>query len=204
MSSMAIEPISNETRRARRSLLTMSLLLICMKYAGLTVEKITIFGSEMTLTNPEAIFVLAWLIWGYLVLSFLQYFFQQDKSKLRYALNHSLTFACGYKMAKIITEDSGVPIQNPIEYAHLRKTGTCRRLFKDKVRRGSPPEEKEIEFEFDLRNFKWELVKAAGDFIVKKSATFEYILPFAVILFTLVYCNLGVWRGTLINIINSD
>ncbi len=54
------------------------------------------------------------------------------------------------------------------------------------------------------RRAKDQALRAAGtgeDFSLRFFASFEYILPLVVILFTLAYSNWGDWRGSIVNMI---
>jgi len=204
---MAIQPMTDEYRRARRNILVMSVLLISMKYGGITIDKFHVFGIEAKLANPNSVFVLAWLIWFYFMLSFFQYYNQEGRDKLRASLNHAITFTCGYKMAALIEEaNPGRTVQRPVEYANLRKEKFLHPIFRDNISYMEKQEVKHemIEFQFNMWKL-WALMpKLLYNFMLKKSASFEYLLPIITIGTTLLYCNLDdKWQGSIINLLKG-
>ena len=69
---------TNETRRGfvaeRRASLFASITLFLYQQAGLRFEKISILGNEVKIPEPYWISFVLWILWGYFLLRFYQYF----------------------------------------------------------------------------------------------------------------------------------
>lgn len=68
----------NEIRRSlvaeRRGLLLTSFVLFFYEQAGLRIDKISVFGNEVSLSDPWWVSVAIWVLWLYFGLRYLQYF----------------------------------------------------------------------------------------------------------------------------------
>src|SRR5437867_243519 len=58
----------------RRSLLITSFVLFFYQQAGLTIEKVNVFGNEASISDPWWIAFAMWILWGYFGLRYFQYF----------------------------------------------------------------------------------------------------------------------------------
>ena len=58
----------------RRSLLIVSFILFFYHRAGLRIDEINVFGNKVSLDDPLWITFALWVLWGYFLVRFYQYF----------------------------------------------------------------------------------------------------------------------------------
>lgn len=59
--------------RQRRSLIVVSFVLLFQQTAGLTIDKINVFGNEGTLKDPSSLGWFLWVAWFYFLVRYFQY-----------------------------------------------------------------------------------------------------------------------------------
>ena len=58
----------------RRSLLVVSFILFFYQQAGLRIDEINVFGNKVSLDSPWWTAFSLWVLWGYFLVRFYQYF----------------------------------------------------------------------------------------------------------------------------------
>lgn len=75
---MAQPELEDYIRRAfiseRRNLLLTSIALSLIQYSGIVFKKISIFGNEAEINDPNVILILLWIFWLYFALRYYQHF----------------------------------------------------------------------------------------------------------------------------------
>jgi hypothetical protein len=72
-----MEPDAEIRRRfvaERRNLLIVSFVLFFFQQAGLTIEKVNVFGNEARIADPSWVPFTLWLLWTYFAMRCYQYF----------------------------------------------------------------------------------------------------------------------------------
>lgn len=69
--------------RQRRNLMVMSVVVLLSEVANLRINKISIFGNEASISNPEIVNVALWILLIYWLIRYYQYFYEMgDKGFL--------------------------------------------------------------------------------------------------------------------------
>lgn len=68
--------------RQRRNLLLVCGLLIVFDFAGVSIAKVSILGTELIVGNPNVLLVVAWFLWGYFFLRYYQYLREESDLKI--------------------------------------------------------------------------------------------------------------------------
>ncbi|WP_146219948.1 hypothetical protein [Marinomonas alcarazii] len=80
---MALGNMSEGLIRQRRNLISVSGVLIFLKFAGVEISKLSFLGLDFDeLKNPSAFYLLIWVAYFYFALRYYQYFWQEGRSKL--------------------------------------------------------------------------------------------------------------------------
>jgi hypothetical protein len=61
----------------RRNLIAISMFLIVFDLSTSTLDKVALFGMDLRVERPRALIWLAWLVWFYFVVRYLQYLFAE-------------------------------------------------------------------------------------------------------------------------------
>ena len=206
---MKIDPMSEDIRRQRRSIIITSLILCLMKYGGIIIQKTTILGSEIKFGNPEVIYLLLWIMWLYFFIRYYQYFMQEGLRKIKITLNSLLTENCRGKIAQIVL-DAHAKAQGSsqmYDYNILKKKNFFKILFSG-VEAIEPDGmggeiSKAFEMEISLWALKNEVMKSLYTAFFNQSIFTDYIFPIVFALFSLIYCISSEWPGNLINVIKA-
>lgn len=70
---MMSDKFYDEFYRQRRNLILISVVLFFALSSGLTLNKVNIWGNEITLKNPDGILTFLWVVWAYWVWRFWVY-----------------------------------------------------------------------------------------------------------------------------------
>jgi hypothetical protein len=117
-SSRKEENLSAGLLRQRRNLIAISLFLVVFDFAHVTVEKVSILGTELLVGDPRILAALAWVVWGYFCLRLLRYLLAEPyfTSDLRTQFNYRLQlYSQRWIQARIKrdfpTQDTGQPLR---------------------------------------------------------------------------------------------
>lgn len=81
--SFTLGDMSEGLIRQRRNLISVSCILVFLKFAGVEISKLSFLGLDFSeLKNPSAFYLLIWVVYFYFTLRYYQYFFQEGKPKL--------------------------------------------------------------------------------------------------------------------------
>lgn len=59
--------------RQRRNLILVSVVLLAFYFLDITVDRLGILGTELTVKNPSGVIVFAWFLWAYFLIRYYQY-----------------------------------------------------------------------------------------------------------------------------------
>ena len=200
-----LRPMGDDLRRQRRNLIIMCLLLLFMKYGGVTINKLSVFGAEIILSNVLAIYVVLWLIWLYFLVRYSQYFWQEGLTILKSAIREATKTFCSPKVAELARRNYKPSIYNltMFNYNYMKKINWYTREFSDREietdELGSPIGNR-VSFSIKIWSLWKELLRSYYQVIIKQSMGTDYFFPFIFSLLVFYYCNYGDWQGNLFNI----
>lgn len=206
--SNTVEPMSEGIRRQRRSLIITSLILSFMKYGGITFKKISLYGSEITLSNVSAIYVFLWIMWFYFMIRYYQYFKQEGVAKIKSSLHNALTEICRHKIKAIVQStypnekgsdqrfDYNILVSEKLNWYTIKYSG------KEHLGHDSSGQEKTRDFEMNINLWSlWkEIFISYYQVFVNQSVILDYVIPLVVAPSAFIYCNLGDWHGSILNL----
>jgi len=183
--------------RQRRNLIITSILLIFLKFSGAEISKLSLLGLNFDgFQNPTAIYFFVWLLWLYFLVRYYQYYIREG-------------------VQLFVTEVSGVfndlcekPIQVEVKKYFPNSTEYFQ-SYTDLRRRNwqyigqSEYNDEGYKVENYSFNFpRWKLfvheVKSILHAFLNIPTFTDYLLPYVLALFTLIYCVTG-WQGSLVN-----
>ena len=197
-----IDPMSEDLRRQRRNLILTCFVLCFMKYGGIQITKTSVLGAEVQFNNASAIFFGIWLIWIYFVIRYYQYFMQEGLRKIYFSW---LTIATEKikPILKSIVKSEHPTVQETDQLFDYNILILKKHDWKYIIFNGNEPLNGRFE-DFEMMISLWKLrigiIKSLGYMIFNKSVITDYLFPILFALFTVVYCNLGDWPGTLIRV----
>ena len=203
-----IDPMTEDLRRQRRNLIVISFILCFMKFGGIVIAKTTIFGTEIKFSNISAIFFALWLMWLYFSVRYYQYFMQEGLTKIRVSLSDILTDKCRSKIATIVLAEhpnvQGSSSQT-FDYNVLKKDRWYSIIFigQESIEEGVYDETEEFKMNISLWVLWKEVLKSYYNVFVNQSVMTDYVFPGIFAVFTLIYCNLDIWEGQIINLIKK-
>lgn len=191
--------MSEDLRRQRRNLLGISLILCFIKYGGISINKISVFGVEILFSNISAIFLALWLIWFYFAFRYYQYFRQEGVRKLNISYVDMMNNKCREKLKKIVTSDhpnlvKGNRQQFDYNILIMKKLNWHTIVFQGQDKTN---DQENVEFEMHIKMWSlWkEVLTSFYQLMVNQSIVSDYIFPIAFAIFTIIYCNLNDWPG---------
>lgn len=196
--------MQEDLRRQRRNLIVMSLLLIFMKCGGMTINKMSIFGAEIVLSNISVVYIFIWLIWGYFLIRYYQYFMQKGFAETNRVFKDMINKRCSSKIEELVraSDPSLGQLEGEMRYCILKKASWTTRLFIGEARNDRSLYEpmKQIEVPISVRAVWKEIMFSIFRVLVNHTVATDYLLPIFLALFTFTYCNYGNWQGNLFNI----
>lgn len=130
------DPLSEVTRKVRRSLLGVSILSIAVVKAGLLPGKITALGIELSIKNQQSLTMLFSMIVGYFLITFIVYSFSDFIAwKLRFVKAYD---EARQSMEKFEKEKSNKPDSNiSIIYNALKPKMIRKFIYPTSIVRGA-------------------------------------------------------------------
>ncbi len=177
--------------RQRRNLISVSCILIFLKFAGVEISKLSFLGLDFSeLEKPSAFYLLIWLVYFYFVLRYYQYFWQEGKPKLISYYNQNIAQALINKVwtnAKNEEVDGRFRSYEPNTVEELKDNDW---KYKAEYRK-----EDGTFIILDKTLFKRERVKCRALMMINltcnTSIFTDYILPFLLAIAALSYCYAG-------------
>lgn len=74
--------MNGDLLRQRRNLMLISVLLLAFVFLKIKIDKLSIFGSEITVENPQGILIFVWILWAYFLVRFYQFLREEADLKL--------------------------------------------------------------------------------------------------------------------------
>lgn len=99
--------------RQRRNLIAISVVLLIFDFAKVTITKVSVLGTELLVGNAQVLMVCAWILWGYFLLRYYQYWRAERDQHIRDTFKQRLDkYARSYTGAKAIQDTVGQVYDN--------------------------------------------------------------------------------------------
>ncbi|MDP2228409.1 MAG: hypothetical protein Q8J78_13125 [Moraxellaceae bacterium] len=191
---MSIDPMSDGLLRQRRNLISISCVLIFVKFSGVKIDNLSFLSINFgALENPAAIYIAIWIAFFYFLFRYYQYFIQDGLRNLirhHYECQEARVFKHVARLARDINAGAHY---HPSQLVSLKNEN-----WKVRVTYAGEQNQKTGEIENEVRHFivpKSEIYKimfiSICDVSFNTSAITDYILPFIIATFALAYCFCG-------------
>ena len=198
---LQINPMSDDLRRQRRSLITIGLVLTIMKYSGIKITKFSLFGAELSISNTNAVYILLWMMWFYFLIRFYEYYRQEGLASLRsgWLLSNDTCFSS--KIKDYVKEQYSELESSSfdIKYSDLTSKNWFQKRYS--ARGHAAMKGKDIEVVIPIWKFSTERTKSFIHFVRNRSQFSDYVLPMMMAIWTFIYCGLLDWQGSFFNLI---
>jgi len=180
--------------RQRRNLISVSCILIFLKFAGVEISKLSFLGIDFGgMKNPSALYFGVWIVFFYFLFRYYQYFKQDGESRLISFYKFELSERV-YKRTRAISKKDtryGVWSDNGLSdsFQSLKKNDW--RFYPLYSQDGSAFKAEPVEKKFGLLERIKCRCSTSIFLILNTSAITDYILPFVLAILTLAYCFYG-------------
>lgn len=76
--------------RQRRNLIAISAVLLVFDFANVKIMKVSVLGTELLVGNAQVLMVCAWVLWGYFLLRYFQYWWIEPGKPIRDSFDNNL------------------------------------------------------------------------------------------------------------------
>lgn len=190
------EEMSNDLLRQRRNLLVISLLICFVDYAQVELGKLSIFGIEYSqFGRPHAVIYALWVGFFYFLIRYGQYFYQEGRQKLASSFVSTLDEKAASRIKELVLEEHPSDFREDCSF-HVLQRWKWIYHGQEKVGTDEMGHDKINNFEMYISPLKlWrEVVASIFSVTFAKSAVTDYLLPFVVALFTVVYAGSEAWQ----------
>ncbi len=179
--------------RQRRNLISISCVLIFLKFAEVEIDKLSFLGLDFgKIGNPSALYLIIWMFFFYLSIRYYQYFIQEGNPRMAQYYYECLEAYVQKHCEKVTKKISSAGNYFPQQLVGLEKEEWNFRVSyqngKDELG-GTIIEVKNIVFPKIKRRLL--RVKSIINICLNTSAFSDYILPFILALGALIYCYDG-------------
>lgn len=178
-----------------------------MNYGGINITKTTVIGIEIKFANISAIFFGLWLFWIYFLIRFYQYFMQEAVPKIKKAFNDLLTGRARSvienivisKHPKVTNRTSQIFDYNILIIGRRTKWYLLRVQGNELTGQDKMGGQESRIFNMDIGIWRiWkEILSSSLTLIFNESLITDYIFPIIFAVFSLFYCNLTDWPGSI-------
>ena len=210
---------SPDLRLHRKFILVLCFILIFLKYGGVSISSVSLLGTIINIANRNALFLGLWIILLYSILRYWQYFnqdswdsFKRSFRRLqdRYYQRKFLHLLQSVIEPEKLVDQSYSEYHNLPEFSRGAKSGFWKRKYVLNVSTKNPADFKNsigpalhahVDVEYSLfKHFPKQTLKVAWHFVMNTPIFFEFIFPFLLIAFTIIYCGFGNWEGSFANL----
>ena len=185
--------------RQRRNLFICVVLLCAMKFGEIRLTEVSLVGFDLKFGNPRAIPVAIWIAYGYFLYRYYLYFVAEGIAALRAALDEELNTYCAPRILRCAKQAHPNYNQSVLYNWTLLRQGNW--TLRGEEVAGPPGSKAGVIEQFEMRigpRALWKgIVAAMISFLLRRTEATDYILPFALAGFTLLYCGVPNWPGSL-------
>lgn len=179
--------------RQRRNLISVSCILIFLKFAGVEINKLTFLGMDFgKLGNPSALYLVIWVFYWYFLFRYFQYFSQEGRVRLSRCFYEEMERRVMIRVRILADEVKEKSNFQPHQLITLKNEGWKIRITYDGGEDGMGGRKTEVEnIQFPTNElFKFRAL-ALKSMTLHTSVVTDYILPFILAVGTLMYCSYG-------------
>jgi len=100
--------MNQDLLRQRRNLIAISTVLVIFDFARVEITKVSVLGTELLVGNAQVLMICAWVLWGYFLLRYYQYWRAERDQHIRGSFRERLdAYARAYLKAKPIQDIHG-------------------------------------------------------------------------------------------------
>lgn len=193
--------------RQRRNLFVVCAVLWFLRYGGVKVQKLSLAGFEIEMSNPAAVTVALWLAFAYFLYRYYQYFTDEGLRALEDRFTRSLNARCLPLIRDLVVA------RHPAVYRGGADEFRYDLLKDNKwVYRGQQvvpgPAGANVSEPVSVPVSRWQLrsgiLRAVADTSLRSSVVTDYLLPFLLAAVVLWYCGSAAWAGSFLHLIFRD
>lgn len=176
-----------------------------MRYGGVEIEKVSLLGTQLSFKNIEALYLGVWLLFIYFLWRYYQYYKKEGEANFwgeinQYINNESFSYikSQANKQHPNIKHDGSDYFYNNLESYSILK-------FKGQITKLRPVEGTVDQTEYYIDKYLLTpfYIRSFLNTVFNTTQFTDYLLPFALSIFTVIYCSSGDWQGSLINTISA-
>lgn len=109
--------------KSRRNLLFISVVLILYDFADVSIGQISILGTNLIVGNPDVLYTFAWILWGYLLLRYLQHLAVKPDLDIKSEFSAKVSSVANPAIEKIVSTFESSRQYSNYGYAFLHREG---------------------------------------------------------------------------------
>ncbi len=183
--------------RQRRNLIASCALIWLLKFGKVSFTKMSLAGFDVSFANPEALYLSLWLSFFYFLYRYYQYFVKFGEQELTQQFLGSLERVCAEWMAQVHKDHpewmtkTGYP-----NLAQLVRSG-----FIVNVQDGSEIGTRSFVVRISRFSVMVRLLRSVFESTFRSTVVTDYVFPFLLAFFVLIYCGVGEWPGSLLGLL---
>jgi hypothetical protein len=192
--------------RQRRNLMLSSLILLFSEVTELTVEKLTLFGTELLIGKPQAVTMALWIATLYWALRYYQYSRAEYRGVLRQTVREHIHRICGptaltqflRENSELLAPDEGTDIRPRVSIsqyyvvgAHPKSLEVGLELDRTVSKQDSTHHQRLVDRRVELRGFNLMKLRIRGltHSILHTTVFTELMLPYVVFCLPILYAS---------------
>ena len=193
----AVFPISNQLHRQRKSLIIINLILLFMKFGEVNITKITSSGLQIEIDNPNAIYILLWVMLVYFLIRFYNQYRLEGLYLLREAWKNSGDHIILPSLKDRVRRNPGFE-EYELNILYSRISYKDNKPFVRLEKPGTGEHESFKVTDYEVLKYR---LKAIKYLLKNHTQILDQWFPLALSFITLIYCNITRWDGSILKLI---
>lgn len=191
--------------RQRRNLFATSIVIIFLRFGGVQIEKVALLGTELSFDNIEALYAGIWVAFLYFLIRYYQYFRQEPNLKIakEFWAEMNIRSSARLRVEAIKQHPASENYGGEFQFSELKKISAFIRQGTIVGRQDEYGSHALVSYSTDIRKYVPQLLLAGIHVVAHTSMITDYLLPFLVALFALLYGFTGCWEGSLWNVLHA-
>lgn len=191
--------------RQRRNIFIASTVVVFLRFGGVSVEKVSLLGTELHFDNIQALYAAVWVFFIYAFIRYYQYYQQENNKGISSVFWGKMNALCVFKLRNraVFEFPSCEKYGGDFQFSELKRVGIFKReggVIVDQDESGKIFSEK---YEVNILSFTREYFLSFVHLNINASPVTDYILPFIFAVFSFAYGVSGEWQGSLVSIISA-
>lgn len=205
MNHLNIDPMSEGLIRQRRNLISISCILIFLKFADVEITKLSFLGLDFSqFGNPSALYLAIWICFAYFSFRYYQYFSQEGRGRLSRYYYDELEIHVMKRVKKLADGVNKISNYYPHQLIGLQNENWNIRITYDGGDDGAGGRKTEVvNIVFPINELTRYRFLAITNMSFNTSAVSDYLLPFLLALGAITYCFHGSASSLCESIING-